>query len=142
MEGYKPQDFSFFHRSEKLVQRHTLDENQCAMGRAAKVQSFFESAMTGFTEQLRSNQLPAAKKEFEYLNANTMTKGNVRVFFPVGMGGFSFERMDETTVVYDCGSTSKKVINDNIKSLKSGFFGLKDRVIDHLFISHFDVSIR
>ena len=67
-----------------------------------------------------------------------MTKGNVRVFFPVGMGGFSFERMDETTVVYDCGSTSKKVINDNIKSLKSGFFGLKDRVIDHLFISHFD----
>ena len=68
-----------------------------------------------------------------------MTKGNVRVFFPVGMGGFSFERMDETTVVYDCGAyKSKKVINDNIKSLKSGFFGLKDRVIDHLFISHFD----
>lgn len=24
-----------------------------------------------------------------------MTKDNVRVFFPVGMGGFSFERMDE-----------------------------------------------
>ena len=71
-----------------------------------------------------------------------MTKGNVRVFFPVGMGGFSFERMDETTVVYDCGSTSKKVINDNIKSLKSGFFGLKDRVIDHLFISHFDEDHR
>ena len=68
-----------------------------------------------------------------------MRKDNVRVFFPVGMGGFSFERMDETTVVYDCGAfKSKKVINANIKALKSGFFGVKDRVIDHLFISHFD----
>lgn len=71
-----------------------------------------------------------------------MTKGNVRVFFPVGMGGFSFERMDETTVVYDCGSTSKMVIKDNIKALKSDFFGVKDRVIDHLFISHFDEDHR
>lgn len=68
-----------------------------------------------------------------------MRHDNVRVFFPVGMGGFSFERMDETTVVYDCGAyKSKKVINANIKALKSGFFGVKDRVIDHLFISHFD----
>lgn len=68
-----------------------------------------------------------------------MRKNNVRVFFPVGMGGFSFERMDETTVVYDCGAyKSKKVINANVKALKSGFFGVKDRVIDHLFISHFD----
>ena len=24
MEGYKPQDFSFFHRSEKLVQQHIV----------------------------------------------------------------------------------------------------------------------
>ena len=63
---------------------------------------------------IRSNQLPAAKKEFEYLNANTMTKGNVRVFFPVGMGGFSFERMDETTVVYDCGSTCKPPIQRKV----------------------------
>ena len=86
--------------------------------------------------------MPAEKKEFEHLNANTMTKGNVRVFFPVGMGGFSFERMDETTVVYDCGSTSKMVIKDNIKALKSDFFGVKDRVIDHLFISHFDEDHR
>lgn len=63
----------------------------------------------------------------------------MRVFFPVGMGGFSFERMDETKVVYDCGAyKSTKVIRDNIKALKSGFFGSKDRVIDHLFISHFD----
>lgn len=52
-----------------------------------------------------------------------MRHDNVRVFFPVGMGGFSFERMDETTVVYDCGAyNSKKVINANIKALKSGFF--------------------
>ena len=27
MEGYKPQDFSFFHRSEKLVQHPTKDES-------------------------------------------------------------------------------------------------------------------
>ena len=36
-----------------MAKRHTLDENLCAMGRAAKVQSLFESAMTDFTEQLR-----------------------------------------------------------------------------------------
>ena len=63
-----------------------------------------------------------------------MIYDNVRVFFPVGMGGFSFERMDETTVVYDCGAyKSPRVIKDNIKALRSGFFGPKDRVIDHLF---------
>ena len=28
MEGYKPQDFSFFHRSEKLVQQHCLSNLQ------------------------------------------------------------------------------------------------------------------
>lgn len=71
-----------------------------------------------------------------------MRKDNVRVFFPVGQGGFSFERMDETTVVYDCGSTSAKVIKENVKALKSDFFGVKDRVIDHLFISHFDSDHR
>ena len=26
MEGYKPQDFSFFHRSEKLVQQYIRDD--------------------------------------------------------------------------------------------------------------------
>ena len=33
MEGYKPQDFSFFHRSEKLVQRKVSLSNQwlCAI---------------------------------------------------------------------------------------------------------------
>lgn len=67
-----------------------------------------------------------------------MRNDNVRVFFPVGMGGFSFERMDETTVVYDCGSSSDKVIKENIQSLKNEFFGVKKPVIDHLFISHFD----
>lgn len=71
-----------------------------------------------------------------------MRKDNIRVFFPVGMGGFSFERMDETTVVYDCGSTSAKVIKENVKALKADFFGAKDRVIDHLFISHFDSDHR
>lgn len=71
-----------------------------------------------------------------------MRKDNVRVFFPVGMGGFSFERMDESTVVYDCGSTSAKVIKENVKALKADFFGAKDRVIDHLFISHFDSDHR
>lgn len=71
-----------------------------------------------------------------------MRKDNIRVFFPIGMGGFSFERMDETTVVYDCGSTSAKVIKDNIKALKADFFGVKDRVIDHLLISHFDSDHR
>lgn len=71
-----------------------------------------------------------------------MRKDNVRVFFPVGMGGFSFERMDETTIVYDCGSTSAKVIKENVKALKADFFGAKDRVIDHLFISHFDLDHR
>lgn len=71
-----------------------------------------------------------------------MRKNNIRVFFPVGMGGFSFERMDDTTVVYDCGSTSTKVIKDNINALKADFFGVKERVIDHLFISHFDSDHR
>lgn len=61
-----------------------------------------------------------------------MRNDNVRVFFPVGMGGFSFERMDETTVVYDCGSyKSTKVIKVNIEALKNEFFGSKDLVIDH-----------
>ena len=34
------------------AKRHTLDENQCTMGRSAKLQSFIESAITDFTEQL------------------------------------------------------------------------------------------
>ena len=34
------------------AKRHTLDGNQCAMGRAATLQRLFETAMTDFTEQL------------------------------------------------------------------------------------------
>ena len=36
----------------------------------------------------------------------------------------------------------RTVIKDNVKALKSDFFGVKDRVIDHLFISHFDSDHR
>ena len=34
----------------------TLDDNQRAMGRAAKLHIIFESAMTDFTEQLRHTE--------------------------------------------------------------------------------------
>lgn len=36
----------------------------------------------------------------------------------------------------------RTVIKDNVKALKSDFFGVKDRIIDHLFISHFDSDHR
>ena len=35
----------------------TIDDNQRAMGRAAKLQIIFESAMTDFTEQLHYNNI-------------------------------------------------------------------------------------
>ena len=40
MEGYKPQDFSFFHRSEKLVQRfHHITREQAMFLLSNAVQS-------------------------------------------------------------------------------------------------------
>lgn len=72
-------------------------------------------------------------------NRLPMKMMNTRVFFPVGMGGFSFERMDETTIVYDCGSyKSQKTIEGNIMALKREVFTEKNPVINHLFLSHFD----
>lgn len=56
-----------------------------------------------------------------------------RVFHPVGQGAFYSEHHDNFTVVYDCGSTSKKLASKVVEQ----FFKQND-VIDILFISHFD----
>lgn len=71
-----------------------------------------------------------------------MRNDNVRVFFPVGHGGFSFERMDETTIVFDCGSRPKSYVEKNIMALKDELFDEDMPVIDHLFLSHFDEDHR
>lgn len=63
-----------------------------------------------------------------------------RVFYPVGQGAFYSEihKMgdEKFTIVYDCGSTSKEIINKVIKNN----FNKKDSIIDVLFISHFDMD--
>lgn len=57
-----------------------------------------------------------------------------RFIFPVGQGGFSGERIDNYTVVFDCGSISTtSMVESSIDHVS--------REIDHvdlLFISHFD----
>lgn len=57
----------------------------------------------------------------------------IRCFNPVGQGGFAFEHIGTTTMVYDCGSTTRKnLIQEQIKYS----FGEK-ACIDLLFLSHF-----
>ena len=42
MEGYKPQDFSFFHRSEKLVQQFIHSNAECFGNASSTFKSFKE----------------------------------------------------------------------------------------------------
>ena len=58
MEGYKPQDFSFFHRSEKLVQ-HTLEFT------IADIESVVVSSKCrgrGYGKELMTAMVEVAKK--------------------------------------------------------------------------------
>ena len=58
-----------------------------------------------------------------------------RFIFPVGQGGFAFEVLNKTTVVYDCGSyTSQTLIEFYVDQL---VYNQIDH-INYLFISHFD----
>ena len=58
-----------------------------------------------------------------------------RIIFPVGQGGFAFEILNNTTVVYDCGSyTSQTLVEFYVDQL---VYNQIDH-IDYLFISHFD----
>lgn len=58
-----------------------------------------------------------------------------RFIFPVGQGGFAFEILNNTTVVYDCGSyTSQTLVEFYVDQL---VYNQIDH-IDFLFISHFD----
>lgn len=58
-----------------------------------------------------------------------------RVIFPVGHGGFAFENIGNTNVIFDCGSdTAPSRVEMYIDLLKA--HGVTH--IDYLFISHFD----
>lgn len=58
-----------------------------------------------------------------------------RVIFPVGHGGFAFESIGDTNVIFDCGSdTAPARVKMYIDLLKA--HGVTH--IDYLFISHFD----
>ena len=58
-----------------------------------------------------------------------------RVFFPVGQGGLAVERIEDMTVVYDCGSLSSPArVEMYIDELKRR----QVHQIDYIFISHFD----
>ena len=66
MEGYKPQDFSFFHRSEKLVQQViSLQPNSyCLLNMETKEEllsegeKYFEKVMQDFNQN-RKGRKPA-----------------------------------------------------------------------------------
>ncbi len=59
-----------------------------------------------------------------------------RILFPVGHGGFAFERIGNCNVLFDCGShTSPTRLQMYIDALRSE---LNVQQIDYLFISHFD----
>ena len=58
-----------------------------------------------------------------------------RFVFPVGQGGFAFERIADYSVVFDCGSTTSPArVKQYINSLKSKVSGK----IDRIYLSHFD----
>lgn len=58
-----------------------------------------------------------------------------RIIFPVGHGGFAFEKIGNTNVIFDCGSdTAPSRVEMYIDILKHH----NVNQIDYLFISHFD----
>lgn len=58
-----------------------------------------------------------------------------RLILPVGQGGFAFEHIGDTSVIFDCGSlSSQPKVNMYIDALVA--HGI--RTINYLFISHFD----
>lgn len=57
-----------------------------------------------------------------------------RFIFPVGQGGFAFEIMGNTTVIYDCGSLNVSLVQKYVNLLVR--YGINH--INYLFISHFD----
>ena len=72
MEGYKPQDFSFFHRSEKLVQQDiylhyvgiTRASKACYLIRGTYRRNFSDALKTAKdSEFLNINDLPSLRKD-------------------------------------------------------------------------------
>ena len=65
-----------------------------------------------------------------------------RVFHPIGQGAFFTEHFITTQnclhIVYDCGSMSRKRINEEISEYASSNF--KNEHIACIFISHFDMD--
>lgn len=57
-----------------------------------------------------------------------------RFIFPVGQGGFAFEIMGDTTIIYDCGSLNVSLVQKYVNLLVH--YGINH--INYLFISHFD----
>lgn len=58
----------------------------------------------------------------------------IREIYPVGHGGFAFERIGNYSVVFDCGSKSIARISKSVADLKAKIDGR----INRLYISHFD----
>lgn len=62
-----------------------------------------------------------------------------RVLAPVGFGGFDIEHIDDTTIVFDCGSRPMSNVEDCIRRYKNHFVSNGDPcTIDYVFLSHFD----
>ena len=57
-----------------------------------------------------------------------------RFIFPVGQGGFAFEIMGDTTIIYDCGSLNVSLVQKYVNLLVH----YRINHINYLFISHFD----
>ena len=80
---------------------------------------------------------PKARIMLPYHMYNMTNGVHHRVVFPVGHGYFAFEKINNTTVIYDCGSKSApQRVEFYINELVN--HGINH--IDYLYISHFDVD--
>lgn len=62
-----------------------------------------------------------------------------RILSPVGLGGFDIEHIDGTTIVFDCGSRPKQIIENCILHYRDYLDSMGvNTIIDYLFLSHFD----
>jgi len=85
-------------------------------------------------EVLRDLHEEIAPNEENHFVSNILK--HQRVLFPVGQGGFAFERIDDCNVIFDCGSLSSPTRLGMYIDLLRGEYGIHK--IDYLFISHFD----
>lgn len=59
-----------------------------------------------------------------------------RVIFPVGHGGFAFEHIDNTNIIFDCGSDTAPTLVCKYIDILKNLYHINE--INYLFISHFD----